>query len=165
MMMNRQGLALLVSPEIRATVEAQVHRARQEIYEAYGHLDTLSRESATLGQRLHREGCFGLAAPVTLATAVARQQVELALGTERYPGRGGVSGDGGAALGFLPTVEAADLLAQELHTLALVLAGASDAAPAAWSPPLWRCAGILQQVAAQLQEAVLATEGHHGAGH
>jgi hypothetical protein len=168
MMEPWQGFSLPGGAELRAAVEAQSITARREISEAYDDLDTLSREAAALGQRLRREGSLELLAPVTLAAAVARQQVQMALGTERYPGRGGGKESGGPPAAVLSTVAALDaaaLLCQELHTLAIVLTGASDAVPATWSPPLWRCAGILQQVAAQLQEAVLAAGGHHGAGY
>jgi hypothetical protein len=167
MIVNWQGLTYPDSPELRAAVEAQGATARREISDAYDDLDTLSREAAALGQRLRREGALDLLAPITLAAAVARQQVQMALGTERYPSRAGASGRPAwptlstvETLETVETVEAAALLSQELHTLALVLTSASDAAPATWSPPLWRCAGILQQVAAQLQEAVLAVEGY-----
>jgi hypothetical protein len=168
MIVNWQGLTYPDSPELRAAVEAQGATARREISDAYDDLDTLSREAAQLAQRLAKEGALELLAPVTLAAAVARQQVQMALGTERYPGRGGGNGSGGppwAALSTVESLDAAALLCQELHTLAMVLTGASDTVPATWSPPLWRCASILQQVAAQLQEAVLAAGGHHGARH
>ena len=155
MLVERQWPAFMARPEIRAAVAAQGRTARREIHDAYASLEAVSRGATALGQRLHREGCLALAAPVALAATVARQQITMARGTEGYPGLGGFSDDPSAAWGTLPAEEASALLVEDLDTIALALAGATDGVPVAWGPGLRRCAGVLLQVAAQLQEAVV----------
>jgi hypothetical protein len=97
---------------------------------------------------------------------VIRQQVEMATGTEwlpEYPdARNGLWGTGGTwevdlipeDLRSLPGLEAAEALGEELHSIALLLANASDCVSRSWACNLSRCVGSLFLVVAQLQEVL-----------
>ena len=131
-------------------------QAQQEICDAYTTLDTLSAEATELGQRLQKERSLALASPVTLAAAVARQQVELARGCPWYPLRSDrATMDHLLGLSRLSGEGAAGLLAEELNTLALALLSAADSVPERLAPAVRRCAASLVQVAALLDETLM----------
>ena len=149
--------SILAKPGIGAAIQAQAREARSEIHYAYHALDLLGTEATLLGHQLRAEGNLTVATPVALVATVLRQQVTMATGTEwlpEHPG-GACEGDPGLEdLSSLPALEAAEALREELQTLALLLANASDCAPASWGPSLSRCVGSIFLVAAQLQEIV-----------
>jgi hypothetical protein len=156
--------SILAKTGIREAVEAQGRQARGEIHYAYRALDFLGTEAAILGHSLRAEGNLALATPIALVATVIRQQVEMATGTEWFPecpgGTGGSNGTWGIGEGdlsledlrSLPGLEAAEALVEELQSLALLLANASDCVPQPWTCNLSRCVGSLFLVLAQLQE-------------
>jgi|GEM_PF-1792260 hypothetical protein len=144
------------TPERVAAARALGWRAEAEVHDAYAALDLLSREAKALGQRLRREGCLRLAAPVTLLVAVARREVLQALGTDLYPRRSTVSAEWRIPrLHRFPTERAALLLVGQIKNIALKL-GAADCVAPALRPPLLRATGVLFQTLAQFQDALLA---------
>jgi len=148
--------SFLAKPGISEAIEAQSRQARAEVHYAYQTLDLLATEAAILGHGLRAERDYVLATPVALVATVIRQQVEMATGTEWFPGAtGGGGGDLTTEdLRSLPAPEAAEALGEELQTLALLLANASDCVPRSWTRKLSRCVGSLFLVVAQLQEVV-----------
>jgi hypothetical protein len=153
-------MAGLIQPEARAAVDARGRQAREEIHYAFRALDLLGAEAAILGHGLRAEGNLALATPVALVATVLRQQVEMASGTEWFPGYSGASSDSWEEdlsledLRSLPGLEAAAALGEELQTLALFLANASNCVPGPWTCKLLRCVGSLFLVLAQLREVV-----------
>ncbi len=155
--------SLLAKPGICKAAEALGRQARSEIHDAYRALVFLGTEAAILGHGLRVEGNLALATPVALVATVIRQQVDMATGTEwlpEYPdacnglwatGEGDLSRED---LRSLPGLEAAEALGEELHSIALLLANASDCVPRSWTRNLFHCVGSLFLVVAQLQEVV-----------
>ncbi len=155
--------SLLAKPGICEAAEALGRQARSEIHDAYRALVLLGTEAAILGHGLRVEGDLALATPVALVATVIRQQVEMATGTEwlpEYPDdRNGlwVTWEGDLSredLRSLPGLEAAEALGEELYSIALLLANASDCVPSRWGRSLCRCIGSLFLVVAQLREVV-----------
>ena len=150
--------SFLAKPGISEAIEAQSRQARAEVHHAYQTLDLLGTEAAILGHGLRAEGDYVLATPVALVATVIRQQVEMATGTEWFPGPTG--GGGGALdpgledLRGLSSLEAAEALGEEVHSLAVLMAAASDCVPRQWGRSLYRCLGSLFSVVAHLQDAV-----------
>jgi hypothetical protein len=135
--------------------KAGEQEAQQEVADAYGSLAALSGEAAELGQRLHKQRYPALAAAVTLAAAVARQQVELAAGLPWYPKRIERAVNGCLGLSSMAAEPAAAMLAQELKILAIAILAAADTLPETLNPAVCRCAASLVQVAAQIDETLL----------
>jgi hypothetical protein len=152
--------SFLAKPGISEAIEAQSRQARAEVHYAYQTLDLLGTEAAILGHGLRAEREYVLATPVALVATVIRQQVEMATGTEWFPGATGGGGGGGAPdlgledLNGLPSLEAAEALGEEVHSLAVLMAAASDCVPRQWGRSLCRCLGSLFSVVAHLQDAV-----------
>jgi hypothetical protein len=150
-------------PELHALAKAGERRAQQQVCDAYATLEALSGEAAELGLQLHTERRLALAALVTLAAAVARQQVEMSVDRPWYPKRTKRAVDDPLGLSSLSAEQAAALLAEDLNTLGLALLTAADSVPEKLAPGVRRCAASLVQVAAQLDETLLADAAKGGA--
>jgi hypothetical protein len=151
--------AILFGPKILGAAAAQARRAQEETHNAFAALYTARREVALVHEGLQRQRP-GLARAVKNASDMVHHQVELALGQEWFPERPDESAEplgwSAAELLELPSGEAVELLAEEIFTLAMALAAASEDVPRDWKPALRQCLGSLSLVVARLGEAALA---------
>jgi hypothetical protein len=151
--------AILFGPKILGAAAAQARRAQKETHNAFAALYTARREIERVHEGLQRQRP-GLARTVQTAAGVVNHQVELALGQEWFPEPPEKNAEpldwNAAELLELPSGEAIELLAEEIFTLAMALAAASEDVPRHWKPALRHCFGSLSLVVARLEEAALA---------
>jgi hypothetical protein len=151
--------AILFGPKILGAAAAQARRAQEETHRAFAALYTARREIERVHEGLQRKRP-GLARVVENAAGVVNHQVELALGREWFPEPPDESDEpldwSAAELRELPSGEAVELLAEEIFTLAMALAAASEDVPRRWKPALRQCFGSLALVVARMEEATLA---------
>jgi len=130
----------------------------EKVREIFAALDATAREAVSLGRRLRMERSMTLAGPVTLLAAVARQQVDLVVGSDLYPKPSPVCPEWAPPdLWEHAPCKASQLLGGHTNAIALALAGADRLSPTA-VPRVRRCAGLLFQAVAQLEEALLAVD-------
>lgn|GEM_PF-7110005 len=149
---NRLHRAL---PALHDAAIALAETTNRQVLGGYANLSTVATAAAGLGDRLRREGRLPLAAAVTLVAAVARQQVAAAhaRGWQKTDAQGEPLWDPNEWADLDPK-EAAGLLGDEVHSIALELLSSKDLVPESWVAGLCRTVSGLVAAMAQLMESL-----------